>query len=86
MSLLVRTRQPQLVKALDKIVFLLKQKLTVPSLTRDRIYAIGLNPHKKMKLFPISTLSLFFLRDIIAMASAFTFHLFWENLLAKNLI
>jgi hypothetical protein len=32
---------------LDKIVFLLKQKLTVPSLTRDRIYAIRLNPHKK---------------------------------------
>jgi len=45
---------------------------TVTSLTRDRIYAIRLNPHKKMEPFPISSLSLFFLRDIIAMASAFT--------------
>jgi len=45
---------------------------TTTSLIRDRIYAIRLNPHKKMEPFPITSLSLFFLRDIIAMASAFT--------------
>lgn len=45
---------------------------TTTSLIRDRIYAIRLNPHKKMEPFPVSSLSLFFLRDIIAMASAFT--------------
>ena len=45
---------------------------TTTSLIRDRIYAIRLNPHKKMEPFPATSLSLFFLRDIIAMASAFT--------------
>ena len=45
---------------------------TSTSLIRDRIYAIRLNPHKKMEPFPNASFSLFFLRDIIAMASAFT--------------
>jgi hypothetical protein len=45
---------------------------TTTSLIRDRIYTLRLNPHKAIENFPISSLGLFFVRDIIAMASAFT--------------
>jgi len=57
---------------------------TITSLIRDRIYAIRLNPHKKMEPFPMSSLSLFFLRDIIAMASAFTLPPIMGKMISEN--
>ena len=44
---------------------------TVTSLIKDRIYTRHLNPFKAVEPFPMSSLSLLFLRDIIAMAGAF---------------
>ena len=44
---------------------------TVTSLLKDRVYIQKLNPHKAIEPVPLSSLSLLFTRDIIAMAAAF---------------
>ena len=44
---------------------------TVTSLLKDRVYIQKLNPHKPIEPVPLSSLSLLFTRDIIAMAAAF---------------
>ena len=41
------------------------------SLLKDRVYIQKLNPHKPIEPVPLSSLSLLFTRDIIAMAAAF---------------
>ncbi len=62
---------PEVPRPIQKLLLVFLTN-TSTSLIRDSIYTTRLNPHKAAERFPVSSLSLFFLRDIIAMASAFT--------------
>ena len=57
---------------------------TSASLIKDRVYTIRLNPFKASEPFPVTSLLCFFLRDLIAMAAAFTLPPICADLLSRK--